>query len=114
MGRPFLGVKRRRQLKTSVFSTKVMLITVLEFISYKVGLMINKPTEVSVEWIPKMPLSSSHAPLHKFCCGWPEEEIHAHQRNLSSATSFNFVYLMLTLPLNAAKPIILNTKSTVL
>jgi hypothetical protein len=52
-------------------------------------------------------------PFGKFCCGWPEEEIHAHQRNLSSATSFNFVYLMLTLPLNAAKPIILNSNSTV-
>jgi hypothetical protein len=40
-----------------------MLITVLEFISYKVGLMINKPTEVSVEWLPNVALFSSDATL---------------------------------------------------
>jgi hypothetical protein len=60
---PFLGVKRWRQLKTPVFNSKVMLITVLEFISYKVGLMINKPTELSVEWLPNVALFSSDATL---------------------------------------------------
>jgi hypothetical protein len=114
MRRPFLGVKTWRQLKTLGFNSKATLLIILKFIKYQVGLMIKKPTELSMEWIPKMPLSSSVAPLHKFCGGWPEEEIHAHPRNLSSAISFNFVYLPLTLPLNPARPIILNSNSTVL
>jgi hypothetical protein len=49
MGRPFLGVKTWRELKTPVFKSKVMLLIILKFINYQVGLMINKPTELSVE-----------------------------------------------------------------
>jgi hypothetical protein len=45
MGRPFLGVKRWREL------------------NYQVGLMINKPTELSVEWLPRVALLSSDATL---------------------------------------------------
>jgi hypothetical protein len=63
MGRPFLGVKTRRELKTPVFRTKVMLITILKLINYQVGLMINKPTEVFVEWLPKVALFSSDETL---------------------------------------------------
>jgi hypothetical protein len=63
MARPFLGVKRWRQLRTPVFNNKVMLITILRFINYQVGLMINKPTELSVEWLPKVALFSSDATL---------------------------------------------------
>jgi hypothetical protein len=63
MGRPFLGVKTWRELKTPVFNSEVIFIIILEFINYQVGLMINKPTEASVEWIPKVPLFSSDATL---------------------------------------------------
>ena len=63
MGRPFLGVKRWRKLKTPVFKRKVISIIILKFMNYQVGLMINKPTEVSVEWLPKVPLLSSDATL---------------------------------------------------
>ena len=63
MGRPFLGVKTWRELKTPVFNSKVMLITILRFINYQVGLMINKPTELSVKWLPKVALFSSDATL---------------------------------------------------
>jgi hypothetical protein len=63
MGRPFLGVKTWRKFKTPVFNSKVVLITVLKFINYQVGLMINKPTELSVEWLPKVALFSSGASL---------------------------------------------------
>jgi hypothetical protein len=63
MGRPFLGAKTLRELKTPVFSTEVMLIIILEFITYQVGLMIKKPTELSVKWLPKVALFSSDATL---------------------------------------------------
>ena len=63
MGRPFLGVKTWREFRTPVFNSKVMLIIILKFGNYQVGLMINKPTELSVEWLPKVPLSSSDATL---------------------------------------------------
>ena len=63
MGRPFLGVKTWRQLKTPVSNTKVMVISILRFINYQIGLMINKPTGLSVEWLPKVALFSSDATL---------------------------------------------------
>jgi hypothetical protein len=63
MGRPFLGVKTRKELKTPVFNSKVTLITILKFINDQVGLMINRPTELSAEWLPKVPLFSSDATL---------------------------------------------------
>jgi hypothetical protein len=46
-----------------LFSTKAMLIIILEFITYQVGLMIKKPTELSVKWLPKVALFSSDATL---------------------------------------------------
>jgi hypothetical protein len=63
MGRPFLGVKTWRELKTPVFNSKVMLLIILKLIKCQVGLMINKPTQLSVEWLPKVPLLSSDATL---------------------------------------------------
>jgi hypothetical protein len=63
MGRPFLRVRIWREFKTPAFNSKVMLIVILEFGNYRVRFMINKPTELSVEWLPKMPLLSSNATL---------------------------------------------------
>jgi hypothetical protein len=63
MGRLFLGFKTSRELKTPVLHSKVMLITILKFINYQVGLMIKKPTELSVKWLPKVALFSSDATL---------------------------------------------------
>jgi hypothetical protein len=40
-----------------------MLITISRFINYQVGLMIKKPTGLSVEWLPKVALFSSDATL---------------------------------------------------
>jgi len=60
MARPFLGVKTWGELKTNI---KVVLITILRFITYQVKLMINKPTERSLEWLPKVPLLSPDATL---------------------------------------------------
>jgi len=40
-----------------------MWIIILKFINDEVGLMINKPTEPSLEWLPKVALLSSDATL---------------------------------------------------
>jgi hypothetical protein len=63
MGRPFPGVKRWREIKTPVFNIRVMLVIILRFINYEVGLMMNKPTELSLEWFPRVPLLSLDATL---------------------------------------------------
>jgi hypothetical protein len=88
-GRPFLGVKTWREFKAPVFDGEVMLMTLLEFITYKVGLMIHKANRIICGMASQVPLFFSDTTLliSKFSCGWPEEKIHAHPRSLLNAAS---------------------------
>jgi hypothetical protein len=81
MGTPFLGVKTWKELKTPVFSIKVMLIIILGYINYQVGLMINKPKQLSVKWLPKVALFSSDASLfvNFVADGWKKRFTHTRE-----------------------------------
>jgi hypothetical protein len=63
-----------------IFISKVMLIIIWKFGNYRVRLKINKPTELSVEWLPKVPLLSSDASLFVDFVGDARKKIYTYTR----------------------------------